>query len=69
MDVGNYTSADVIDESLSFAFSNAFTWTINSSSLWLNWTNPTTLRIFNDESIWPTDYNVEAIDVGFLPSV
>ncbi len=47
MDVGNYTDSDITQEELSFAFGNAFTWTINSSSLKLDWTNPTTLQIFN----------------------
>ncbi|KAH8818025.1 laccase precursor [Hyaloscypha sp. PMI_1271] len=60
MNVGNYT--EVTEEALSFAFTNYFVWTINSSSLYLNWSNPTTLRIFNDEPIWPTDYNVVPID-------
>lgn len=55
----DYTIED--DFQLSFAAGNLFTWTINNSSFWLNWTNPTTLRIFNDESIWPTPYNVEPI--------
>jgi hypothetical protein len=63
LSVGNYTSADVTDEALSFVDGNKFTWTINSSSLYLNWSNPTTLRIFNNDSIWPTDYNVVPIDV------
>jgi hypothetical protein len=61
MDVGSYSG--VIEETLSFVASTAFTWTINSSSLYLDWANPTTLRIFNNESIFPTDYNVVAIDV------
>ncbi|PMD44973.1 multicopper oxidase [Hyaloscypha variabilis F] len=60
INVGNYT--EVTEEALSFAFSSYFTWTINSSSLYLNWSNPTTLRIFNDELIWPTDYNVVPIN-------
>jgi FtsP/CotA-like multicopper oxidase with cupredoxin domain len=62
INVGNYT--EVTEEALSFAFSSYFTWTINSSSLYLNWSNPTTLRIFNDELIWPTDYNVVPINVS-----
>jgi hypothetical protein len=33
-------------------------WTINSSSLYLNWSDPTIIKIFNEESIFPTDYNV-----------
>ena len=68
LSIGNYTDSDVNEEALSFLASNAFTWTINSSSLYLNWSNPTTLRIFNNETIFPTDYNVVAIDVcPFLP--
>jgi hypothetical protein len=62
MNVGNYT--EVTEEALSFAFTNYFTWTINSSSLYLNWSDPTILRIFNNETIWPTDYNVVPIDVS-----
>jgi hypothetical protein len=61
MDVGSYTDADVTQEDLSVVFSTAATWTLNSSSLYLNWSDPTTLRIFNGESIFPTDYNVVAI--------
>jgi FtsP/CotA-like multicopper oxidase with cupredoxin domain len=63
MDVGSYTDADVTQEDLSLAFSDYFTWTINSSSLYLNWSDPTILRIFNDEAVFPTDYNIVALDV------
>lgn len=64
MNVGDFT--DVNEETLAFVFADSFTWTINTSSLILDWSNPTTLRIFNNESIWPTDYNVIAIDVSAL---
>lgn len=64
LNVGNITTADVTLEDLSFAFSSYFTWTINSSSLFLNWSDPTIIKIFNDESIFPTEYNVVAIDVS-----
>ena len=63
MNVGNYT--EVTQEALSFTFGNYFTWTINSSSLYLNWSDPTTLRIYDNETIFPTDYNVVPIDVSF----
>lgn len=60
IDVGsNYTVED--DFQLSFAAGTLFTWTINSSSLYLNWSDPTTLKIFDNETIWPTDYNVEPV--------
>ena len=61
MNVGNYS--EVTEEALSFVFGDYFTWTINSSSVYLNWSNPTTLRIVNNETIWPTDYNVCPIEV------
>jgi hypothetical protein len=59
--VGNYSEITQIN--LGFQFSNVFTWTINSSSLVLDWSNPTNLRLANKESIWPTEYNVISIDV------
>jgi FtsP/CotA-like multicopper oxidase with cupredoxin domain len=66
MNVGNFSGSDVTQQDVSFAFSSYFTWTINTSSLLLDWSNPTTLRIFNEENIWPTEYNVVPIDVYSL---
>ncbi|KAH7350933.1 laccase precursor [Rhexocercosporidium sp. MPI-PUGE-AT-0058] len=63
MNVGNFSSTAVTKEDLAFAFGNHFTWTINSTSLLLDWTDPTMLRIFNGESIFPTPYNVEPIEI------
>ncbi len=63
MNVGNFSGSAVTQEDLSFAFGSYFTWTINSSSLLLDWNNPTTLRIFNNESIFPTEYNVNAVEI------
>ena len=63
MDVGNFTSASVAQGDLGFAFTEYFTWTINSTSLLLDWTNPTMLRVHNSESIFPTEYNVEPIEI------
>lgn len=68
MNVGNYSDSDVTQEDLSFAIGSYFTWTINSSSLYMNWSDPTILRIFNNESIWPTDYNVVPVDVRNPPA-
>jgi hypothetical protein len=62
LNVGNYS--EVLEQDLSFVFADYFTWTINSSSLLLNWSDPTTLKIVNNETIFPTDYNIIAIDVG-----
>lgn len=61
LNVGNYI--EVTEEALGIAFQDYFLWTINSSSLYLDWSNPTTLRIFNNESIFPTDYNVVPVEV------
>jgi hypothetical protein len=61
LDVGNYS--EITQTNLGFQFSNVFTWTVNSSSLVLDWSNPTNLRLANNESIWSTEYNVISIDV------
>jgi hypothetical protein len=63
LNVGSYSDSDVTEESLSFVASTAFTWTLNSESFYLNWSDPTILQIANGEDIFPTDYNVVAIDV------
>ncbi|KAH8589692.1 laccase from botrytis Aclada At 1.67 A resolution [Bisporella sp. PMI_857] len=62
LNVGNYSSMTV--ESLGFTFGSYFEWTVNSSSLVLDWENPTNLMILNDESIWPTEYNVIPIEAA-----
>ncbi|KAK0702553.1 multicopper oxidase-domain-containing protein [Apiosordaria backusii] len=41
-----------------------FQWTLNSSSLHLNWSEPTLEHVFRNESLFPTPYNV----VGVQPS-
>lgn len=64
MDVDTLTASDVTKEDLSFAFTSYFTWTLNSSSLLLDWTDPAVLKIFNNETIWPTDYNVVPLTVS-----
>ena len=54
---------NITKEDLSFTFGDYFTWTINTSSLYLNWSDPTLLQITNNEDIFPTDYNVVSIEV------
>jgi hypothetical protein len=54
--VGSAVVTDIMP--LSAHFDTLFTWTINSSSLFLNWSSPTNLKVYNNESIFPTDYNV-----------
>ncbi|GAB1317478.1 laccase, multicopper oxidase, benzenediol:oxygen oxidorectuctase [Madurella fahalii] len=60
LDVTNM--AGVTHEDLNFDFDEYFKWTINTSSLLLDWSNPTMLQIFNGESIFPTEYNVVAVE-------
>ncbi|KAG9234870.1 putative laccase-2 [Amylocarpus encephaloides] len=37
-------------------------WLLNGSSLLLDWADPTTLKVFNNESIFPTEYNVQPLE-------
>lgn len=62
LDVGDISV--VADEDLSFSFGSAFTWTINGTSLWLNWSDPTIEQVRRGDQIFPTDYNVVAVDVS-----
>ena len=52
-------------EQLNFEFTNQFRWTINTSSLLIDWGNPTMRQIFNGDSLFPTEYNVVAVEVGY----
>jgi hypothetical protein len=44
-----------------YAYPGLFLWTMNGSSLYLNWSNPTTLKAYKNESIFPTQENVEPL--------
>lgn len=61
LDVGDPATEKELD--LSGNFGNLFTWAINSSSLRLNLTDPTFLRIVNNEQTFPTDYNAISVPV------
>ncbi|EKD21339.1 uncharacterized protein L3040_000625 [Drepanopeziza brunnea f. sp. 'multigermtubi'] len=63
MNVDTLPHSAFVTEELGFLIGSHFTWTINSTSLVIDWGNPTTLRIFDGESIFPTDYNVEPIEI------
>lgn len=63
LDVTNMRGGTTHGE-LDFESDEYFKWTINSSSLLLDWSNPTMLKVFNGESIFPTEYNVVAVDVS-----
>ena len=43
---------------LGATFDKVVYWTLNNSTLYLNWSDPTNLRIANNEAVFPTDYNV-----------
>lgn len=43
---------------LGATFVGVLKWTFNNSSLNLNWSDPTNLRIANHQAVFPTDYNV-----------
>lgn len=49
--------------SVGYSYPGLFFWTMNGSSLYLNWSNPTTLRAYNNESIFPTALNVAPLTV------
>lgn len=63
-DVTNIAGTTVEDLSVRFTHEALLTWTINSSSLVLDWSNPTLKRVFDSASIFPTEYNVVSVDVG-----
>lgn len=60
LDVGTYSQVE--EQTLGFVFDDYFKWTLNDSSLLLDWSDPTLLRVFNNETIFPTDYNVLAVN-------
>ena len=37
-------------------------WSINASSLYLNWSSPTTMLAYEGVSAFPTDYNIYALE-------
>ncbi|KAK3984189.1 laccase-2 [Cladorrhinum sp. PSN332] len=49
-------------ENLGFTIDEYFKWTINTSSLILDWGEPTLEKIFAGEDIFPTEYNVVAVE-------
>ena len=63
-DVTNIAGTTVEDLSMRLTHEALFTWTINSSSLVLDWSNPTLKQVFDHEPIFPTEYNVVSVDVS-----
>jgi FtsP/CotA-like multicopper oxidase with cupredoxin domain len=58
--VGLNVGADDVRDVVNVALSGNL-WTINSTSLEIDWSNPTTLMVYDGESPFPTDYNVVAL--------
>ncbi|KAK4460398.1 laccase-2 [Cladorrhinum samala] len=61
LDVENF-GGGTTRENLGFKFDEYFKWTINTSSLLLDWGNPTLEKVFAGENIFPTEYNVVAVE-------
>lgn len=63
LDVENI-GGGVVLEDLSTDFDDYFKWTINTSSLLIDWSDPTMGQIFEGKSLFPTEYNVVAVEVS-----
>lgn len=59
---GTVVGTTVEDINVRFTHAGMFKWTINSSSLEIDWTEPT-LKTVDDTSIFPPGYNVLPLDV------
>lgn len=62
LDVGTLSEATEEVESLSFVFDNYFKWTINNSSLYLNWGDPTLVQVLNGDTSFDTSYNAVSMN-------
>ncbi|RDW63788.1 extracellular dihydrogeodin oxidase [Coleophoma cylindrospora] len=62
LDVNNIAGTTVEDVNYQITSASLFQWTINSSSLVVDWSNPTLRQVFNNVSVFPTPYNVVAVD-------
>lgn len=62
LDVGEITNT--ADEALYWNFDTYFKWTLNASSLLIDWSSPTLMDIVQGNDVFPTEYNVVAVDVS-----
>lgn len=67
VDVGNMRGG-VVYEEMGSTFDDYFKWTINTSSLYLDWADPTMGQIFEGKNLFPTPYNVVPVNVSFPAS-
>lgn len=66
-DVTNIAGTTVEELRVRFTHQALLTWTINSSSLLLDWSNPTLKRVFHESvfpTVFPTKYNIVSVDVS-----
>ena len=71
-DVGPSASEQSLDIMWYYQLNLIFHWTVNTTPLIINWEAPTNMKIYSNESVFPTDYNVyevsEINQVSFLDS-
>ncbi|KAK7748709.1 hypothetical protein SLS53_000731 [Cytospora paraplurivora] len=60
LDVGDITTT--AEEELSFTLDTYFKWMLNDSSLLINWTAPVLVDVVEKQDVFPTDYNIVAVD-------
>ncbi|KUI54467.1 Laccase-2 [Cytospora mali] len=60
LDVGRVTNE--AEEVLSFRMDNYFEWTLNDSSLMIDWSSPTLLGVLEGNGVFPTECNILAVD-------
>ena len=65
-DVMNIAGTTLEELSVRFTHEALFQWTSNSSSLVLEWGEPTLKKVVDHESVFPTELNIVAIDVSLL---
>jgi FtsP/CotA-like multicopper oxidase with cupredoxin domain len=63
LDVGKFASTTVEDVNVRLSHTAILQWTINSSSLYLDWNQPTLKKIFDGAKL-PLEYNVVEVDVS-----
>ena len=64
------TSLDtIVEEEVGVALHDYLVWTINSSSLYLNWSEPTNLRVWDHDQAFPADYNALSVEVSTISTL
>lgn len=62
LDVGTLSDEAEDFESLDFVVNSYFQWTINSSSLYLDWADPTLIQVLDGNTSFATSYNAVAMN-------